>query len=79
MAIYSFQCKIVARTKRLNNAVAHAAYINRIDLDNNRDKVRAIMDVTRQVKSGRNFLIFPEGGYTDNKNELQEFQAGCFS
>lgn len=50
-----------------------------IDLDNNRDKVRAIMDVTRQVKSGRNFLIFPEGGYTDNKNELQEFQAGCFS
>ena len=28
-----------------------------IDLDNNRDKVRAIMDVTRQVKSGRNFLI----------------------
>ena len=50
-----------------------------IDLDNNRDKVRAIMDVTRQVKLGRNFLIFPEGGYTDNKNELQEFQAGCFS
>ncbi|MEP9347287.1 MobA/MobL family protein, partial (plasmid) [Enterobacter roggenkampii] len=37
MAIYSFQCKIVARTKRLNNAVAHAAYINRIDIDNNRD------------------------------------------
>ncbi|MGF7443114.1 MobA/MobL family protein [Klebsiella michiganensis] len=37
MAIYSFQCKIVARTKRLNNAVAHAAYINRIDLDNSRD------------------------------------------
>ena len=37
------------------------------------------MDVTKQVKSGRNFLIFPEGGYTDNKNELQEFQAGCFS
>jgi len=37
MAIYSFQCKIVARTKRLNNAVAHAAYINRIDLDNDRD------------------------------------------
>lgn len=30
-------------------------------------------------QAGRNFLIFPEGGYTDNKNELQEFQAGCFS
>ncbi len=49
-----------------------------IDLDNNRDKVRAIMDVTRQVKSGRNFLIFPEGGYTDNKNELQNFKLAAF-
>lgn len=37
MAIYSFQCKIIARTQRLNNAVAHAAYINRQDLDNARD------------------------------------------
>ena len=37
MAIYSFQCKIIARTQRLNNAVAHAAYINRQDFDNNRD------------------------------------------
>lgn len=37
MAIYSFQCKIIARSQHLNNAVAHAAYINRQDFDNNRD------------------------------------------
>lgn len=37
MAIYSFQCKIIARTQRLNNAVGHAAYINRQDYDNSKD------------------------------------------
>ena len=49
-----------------------------IDLDNNRDKVRAIMDVTKQVKSGRNFLIFPEGGYTDNKMSFRNFRLAVF-
>ncbi|EOC0347398.1 MobA/MobL family protein [Pantoea ananatis] len=37
MAIYSFQCNIVARGQRLNNAVAHSAYINRIDDKNEKD------------------------------------------
>ena len=31
------------------------------------------------MKSGHNFLIFPEGGYGDNHNELQEFFSGCFA
>ncbi len=50
-----------------------------IDLTDMRDKVRSIRKVTDAVQSGRDFLIFPEGGYTDNHNELQEFQTGCFS
>lgn len=37
MAIYSFQCKIVSRAGKINNAVSHAAYINRQDLHNDRD------------------------------------------
>lgn len=31
------------------------------------------------MENGRDFLIFPEGGYTNNHNELQQFQSGCFS
>lgn len=50
-----------------------------IDLADPRDKVRSIHKVTEAVKDGRDFLIFPEGGYTNNHNELQEFQSGCFS
>lgn len=49
-----------------------------IDLTDMREKVRAIVEVTRQVSQGRSFLIFPEGGYKDNHNNLQEFQNGCF-
>lgn len=50
-----------------------------IDLTDLRAKVRAIKEVSDRVKSGQNFLIFPEGGYTDNHNELQEFFNGCFA
>lgn len=49
-----------------------------IDLDDMKDVVRAIRNVGKKVKEGMNFLIFPEGGYNDNKNELQDFQSGCF-
>ncbi len=50
-----------------------------IDLTDPREKVRSIHRVTEAVESGRDFLIFPEGGYTNNHNELQQFQSGCFS
>ncbi len=50
-----------------------------IDLSDIRAKVKAIKEVTDKVKEGQNFLIFPEGGYTDNHNELQEFFGGCFA
>ncbi|MCM1273021.1 MAG: 1-acyl-sn-glycerol-3-phosphate acyltransferase [Clostridium sp.] len=50
-----------------------------IDLEDPRDEVNAIKKVTDGVKRGRKFLVFPEGGYTDNKNTLQEFHTGCFN
>lgn len=50
-----------------------------IDLTDMRDKARAIQEVTRELREGRNYLIFPEGGYCGNGNQLQEFQGGCFS
>ena len=37
MAIYSFQCSIVGRTQKTNNAVGKAAYINRLDMKNEYD------------------------------------------
>lgn len=50
-----------------------------IHLDDGRDIVRAINDVVEKINTGKNYIIFPEGGYTDNKNTLQEFKTGCLS
>ncbi len=50
-----------------------------IDHSDDRDKVRAIHRATDHVASGVNYVIFPEGGYTDNKNTLQEFYTGCLN
>lgn len=49
-----------------------------IDLKNPSTFMPAIKNVTEAVKNGKPYLIFPEGGYKDNKNTLQEFQTGCF-
>lgn len=50
-----------------------------IHLDDGRDIVRAINEVVEKINMGRNYIIFPEGGYENNKNTLQEFKTGCFS
>ena len=41
--------------------------------------LRTLNEIAKEVKEeGRVYLIFPEGGYADNKNALQEFKHGCF-
>lgn len=66
--------KFVARQVcQLINAVT-------INLDDMRDKVRAIVKATELVASGKRMLIFPEGGYEwDTHNNMQDFNSGCFS
>ena len=50
-----------------------------IDLTNGRAMVTSIGNVVSRVRNGLCYLIFPEGGYKDNKNNLQEFKSGCFA
>jgi 1-acyl-sn-glycerol-3-phosphate acyltransferase len=50
----------------------------RLDFEDIRQQVSIMNAVTEEVKTGRRYLIFPEGGYTDNHNRLQEFKIGSF-
>lgn len=50
----------------------------RLDFTDIRQQVAVINSVTEEVKAGRRYLIFPEGGYQDNRNTLQEFKVGSF-
>ncbi|MBE5891432.1 MAG: 1-acyl-sn-glycerol-3-phosphate acyltransferase [Lachnospiraceae bacterium] len=51
----------------------------KIDLQDPRDIVTAMNKCADIVNDGRNIIIFPEGGYSQNHNELQDFNTGCFS
>lgn len=50
----------------------------RLDKTDMRKQVKSIRGIAEEVKGGRNFIIFPEGGYEHNGNSLQEFLAGAF-
>lgn len=50
----------------------------RIDKTNIRTQLNAIKQVIDEVKDGRRYIIFPEGGYYKNQNNVQEFLPGAF-
>lgn len=51
---------------------------SRLDKSNMKAQMGTILDVISQVKSGRRYIIFPEGGYYHNKNAVQDFLPGAF-
>ncbi len=50
----------------------------RIKMDNPRQQIQVLNEIAQEVRDGRRYLIFPEGGYVDNRNSIQEFATGCF-
>ena len=55
--------------------VLQAKFIDREDV---RQSMKIMIEVTKDVKNGRNFLIFPEGTRSRNKNSIGEFKGGSF-
>ena len=43
-----------------------------------RQSVRIIKEISEEVTEGRRYIIFPEGGYYHNHNEVCDFKPGCF-
>lgn len=43
-----------------------------------RQSVRIIKEISEEVAAGRRYIIFPEGGYYHNHNEVCDFKPGCF-
>lgn len=51
----------------------------RLDKENNRQAMTIINEVSKEVESGRKYILFPEGDFDKNKkNGLWDFKAGCF-
>lgn len=51
---------------------------SRLDKSDMKNQVKTILKIAEEVKNGRRYIVFPEGGYDHNKNELQKFMPGSF-
>ena len=49
-----------------------------MDREDIRQSMKVIMGVTKEIKEGRNFLIFPEGTRSKLGNQMLEFHGGTF-
>ena len=49
-----------------------------IDREDVRQSLQVIVNVSNDVKNGRNFLIFPEGTRSRQGNQVQDFKGGSF-
>ncbi|MGF7011897.1 1-acyl-sn-glycerol-3-phosphate acyltransferase [Lachnospiraceae bacterium PF1-22] len=49
-----------------------------IDRDNPRQGLEVILNVVKEVKKGRNYLIFAEGTRSKEGNKVQDFKGGSF-
>ena len=51
----------------------------RLEKDNPRQGITIINQVAEEVKAGKKYILFPEGGYRfNNKNHVCDFKAGSF-
>ena len=50
----------------------------RLDGKSMRNQIEGMNKIWREVKQGRRYIIFPEGGYKNNRNNIQEFKPGAF-
>lgn len=76
-------CSIVM-DKEKSNTILVREFIDllqgkRLDKKDLRQALTIINEVSEEVKKGRKFILFPEGGYEfNNHNVLGEFKPGCF-
>lgn len=56
-------------------AVVQGSTLDRNDM---RSQAKTIKKLIEEVNEGRRYVIFPEGGYDHNGNNLQEFKSGSF-
>lgn len=49
-----------------------------IDREDIKQSMKVIINVSKDIKAGRNFVIFPEGTRSKNGNNLNEFKGGSF-
>lgn len=82
-AVHKKPCTVVIDRERSNfifvREIIDMIQGKRLDKKDVRQGFRIMSQVAEEVKAGRRYIVFPEGGYAKGKtNTLEEFKAGCF-
>lgn len=75
---FAFIIKKEARNVILLKQVTEALGSLSIDREDIRQSMKVIMQMTKEVKEGKNFLIFAEGTRSKEGNKLLDFKGGSF-
>lgn len=82
MSAHNKPCTIVmdAYRSKLPIADSFIDLVNgsRLDKTDMKKQMMTILKIAEEVKNGRRYIVFPEGGYDNNRNALQEFMPGSF-
>lgn len=76
-------CSFIMDKKKSNTIVVREVIDllegKRLEKDNVRQALKVINEVAEEVKDGKKYILFPEGGYEfNNRNKVCEFKAGSF-
>ena len=82
MSVHSEPCTIVMDAYRSKLPIVDPfidlVHGSRLDKTDIKSQIKTILKIAEEVKKGRKYIVFPEGGYDHNKNDLQEFKPGAF-
>ena len=83
LAVHKKPCTFVMDVKKSNfifiKQLVDMLDAKRLDKENNRQAMKIINEVAKEVEKGKKCILFPEGIYDNKKrNNLIEFKAGCF-
>ena len=82
MSVHDTPCTVVMDKQRSNLPIADQFITllqgSRLDKTDMKSQLKTISSITNQVKSGRRYIIFPEGGYYHNRNDVKDFLPGAF-
>ena len=72
--VYKIELKNIPFIKQVAKCIK-AFFIDRDDV---RQSMKVIVDVSKEVEKGRNYIIFPEGTRSKEGNKVGEFKGGSF-
>ena len=83
ISVHKKPCTFVMDVKKSNfifiKQLVDMLDAKRLDKENNRQAMKIINEVAKEVEKGRKYILFPEGIYDNKKrNSLIDFKAGCF-